>query len=580
MGNFTPITKDLISIGSVETGQMVDIADNITSMSLSLTMDQASELTFSVIDPGFAFASSNYFQIRRDVFYRELIFEIARVEVSRSDSIHPEYRLVCYNKNVQMMKRDKKPEAYRGISASDYVRTIAKRFNMKTFIQETQKKQSIVKGRSNSSDENVWSVLQRSAQEAEFACFEIDNCLFFCSQKYLLGKWGDPDYQYMGNFFVPFGWPENDDTAFPGSKNKYILMDMPTFTRSENDPMDAEGTLLVERTNGVQLRPGMTVNITGIPDFENGYLVTDVSFDEGVNDPVSVSFRTPVKPGSGQKGKSGVSNNGNKGGAPNLQSENLREISAQLDPVIISQIQDYVKSNFSGAATREAERNVLIQQQTAAAVTAAARVYSLPTLDQRRNALIEQYQLLGAKNYQTALQALALLEGKLLAGPPSPRQGSGFPSEGILNAQFSLGAGLAVSGFIDPTVPAVRPGVPQTPVTGQPSVVVRNVNPPIAGALPRSVEAKVRTLVQQRTFNRFEQDRIINAVLGSARRIYNLTFIDNKRRVFDEFIRNNRNDPIATAAMRAIRVDLIVEPPESLLGAGTFSVMTGSSVTP
>lgn len=574
MSTFTPITKDLISIGSIETGQMADIAENITSLSVSMTMDQASELSFSVIDPDFIFARNNYFQIRRDVFYRELIFEIARVEVSRSASIHPEYRIVCYNKNVQMMKRDKQPEAYRGISASDYVRTVAKRFNMNFFVQETQKKQSIVKGRSNKNDENVWDVLQRSAADAEFVCFEIDNCLFFCSQKYLIGKWGDPNYQFMGNYFVPFGWPENDEAAFPGSRNKYILMDMPTFTRSENDPMDAEGTLLVERTNGVQLRPGMTINITGIPDFENGYLVTDVSFDEGVSDPVRVSFRTPVKPGPGQKGKTGVSNTGESGGSQNRQSENLRELSAQLDPAIVSAIQDYVKRNFTGGG-REAERNFLIQQQSAAAVAAAARVFSLPSREERQRVLTEQYQTLGALNYQQGLAALVSVEDKLLDGPALPRQSSGFPTDGIISIQSNLAVGLATS---DAAVRAFSPDTTGSVVTGQPSVVIRGSVPAVGGVLPRTINAKIREFVESRTYNKSEQDRIIGLVLGTARRIYSLTFIDNKRRVFDEFIRLNAKDVIAVNAMRHIRSDIIIEPVSSLLNTGVFPAMKPTEI--
>jgi hypothetical protein len=567
MSNFTPITKELISIGSVETGQMADVADNITSMRLSLTMDQSSELSFTVIDPDFGFATNNYFQIRRDVFYRELVFEIARVEVSRSDSIHPEYRLVCYNKNVQMMKRDKQPEAYRGISASDYALTVAKRFNMNAFVEPTQKKQSIVKGRSNSSDENVWDVLQRSASEAEFVCFEIDNCLFFCSQTYLLGKWGDPNYQYMGNFFVPFRWPENDDTAFPGSTNKYILMDMPTFTRSENDPMDAEGTLLVERTNGVQLRPGMTVNVTGIPDFENGYLVTDVSFQEGVNDPVSVSFRTPVKPGSGQKGKATVSR------------DNSVSNVTQLDPIIISQIQDYIKSNFTGVS-KEAERNRLIKVETDAAVSSAALVYSLSTREKREQTLNVQYQVLSDLNYQKALESLILVKNKLLDGPLLPRQESGFPTDGIIDAQSALAAPLIPPAVTSPNNTTRLPGgtAPQQPPTPGTSVVIRNVNPPISGSLPSATAEKVKTLVQQRTYNRSEQERIIYLVLSNATRIYNVISIDSKRKMFDDFLRLNKTDFIAAEAMRKIRTDLITEPPFSVLNADIFSSMRSIGV--
>jgi hypothetical protein len=575
MASFDPITKELISIGSVETGQMADIAGNVTSMSVSLTMDQASELSFSVVDPDFLFASNNYFQIRRDVFYRELIFEIARVEVSRSQAIHPEYRLVCYNKNVQMMKRDKKPEAYRGISASDYARTVAKRFNMNVFVENTPKKQSIVKGRSNNADENVWTVLQRSASEAEFVCFEIDNCLFFCSQKFLLGKWGDPNYQYMGNFFVPFGWPENDEKAFPGSRAKYVLMDMPTFSRSENDPMDAEGTLSVERTNGVQLRPGMTVNITGIPDFENGYLITDVSFEEGSPNPVRVSFRTPVKPAKGQKGKTGSNQTGTVPTDSAVETERQRR--SQLDVTIISAIQDFVKSNFSGGGT-ETQRAAAIKEQTDAAIAAASQAFAGSTEVTRRQLIQQQYLLLGGSDYQVALAALRSVEAQILAGPSPVRNTSGFPTDGIISAQANLAAGLISS---DVAVGLGSRGATETAATSG-SVMFRSIVPDVAGSLPRSVEEKVRVFVESRTtssqYSRAEKERLIKLVIEGARVVYNLVTLDSKRLSFDAFLRRTRDQPVARQAMQSIRADLIKEPPASFANAGNFDLMVNSRI--
>lgn len=693
MATFDPITKDLISIGSVDTGQMADIAENITSMRLSLTMDQASELSFSVVDPNFVFASNNYFQIRRDVFYRELIFEIARVEVAKSESVHPEYRLTCYNKNVQMMKRDKKPEAYRGISASDYARTVAKRFNMNSVVQETPKKQSIVKGRSSKSDENVWDVLQRSAADAEFVCFEIDNCLFFCSQTFLLGKWGDPNYQYMGNFFVPFGWPDNDDKAFPGSAQKYILLDMPTFVRSENDPMDAEGTLSVERINGVQLRPGMTINITGIPDFENGYLVTEVSFDEGVPDPVQVSFRTPKKPSAGQKGKTAAENTGGRGAAQSGQTQSLGQLTAQLDPAIVSAIQDHVKSNFVGGQ-REAERNFLIQQQVAAAVAAAARIYSLPTRDQREAQLLKEYASLGSVKPQSvqpfvlptppvkpfipgnidlskrkpvklpggefatvrsvsvnsdglevliptigpngedwdgdegldiafdhylatgqhlgkfktgaeastygkwlseqeliristpvqspagagssALSALRFVASAVLDGPGSPRNTSGFPTNEIISAQANLAAGLIGS---DVAARLSLPGV--TVAAPQPqSVLIRTLNPPVAGLLPLEVDRTIRTFIARQTLDKRKdtQIRLTNIAIEVATGIYNQVTVEAKQKAFNNFVADSRRSDILRDALRLVRNSLIPQPPSSLNSAGVFDRVINTKI--
>jgi len=307
MANFIPIDPDLISITN-PSGQNLDITPAITRLSASFTMDMASEINFEVVDKDFKFASAGYFDIRRDITYAGMLFEVSAVDVQRSSGLDPLYRIAARSKAIQLMKRDKGAEAFTGLTPTQFAATVAARFSMGFFGQETTKSQTIVKGRSANVDESVWDVLSRVANDNQFVVYETNNILFFTSQTHLAGKWGDPDFIFQGNTLIPFGWPESLDSAFPGAQNRYQLMEMPSLRRSDDDPMDAEGTILVERTNGRQLRPGMTINLTGIPKFEGLYLITAVEFEEGVADPVTVSFRIPSDPeapaGSGGGGYS------------------------------------------------------------------------------------------------------------------------------------------------------------------------------------------------------------------------------------------------------------------------------------
>lgn len=344
MATFAPIDDAMIQIAdvSLETGRTRNISEAIVSLDVSLTMDGASEITFEVLDLDFSFAKANYFQIRRDVLYQGMLFEISVVEVSRSDSIHPMYRISARNKNVQMMKRDKSPEAYKGTSGSDFARIVASKFSMHQVVEDTTKKQSIVKGRSGSSDESVWDVLSRSAGDAQFVTFEVDNILFFCSQQYLMGKWGDPQYSYGSSSFVPFVYPEPSATVFPGAAQKYILLEMPEMRRSDDDPMEAEGSIVVERTNGRLMRPGMTVWLGGIPDFEGFYLITAVEFSEGVPDPVRISLRSPIEPEKVQENS--TSDIGSTGGSSSSSSGNQTNYGL---PVSISNaIREFINKNL------------------------------------------------------------------------------------------------------------------------------------------------------------------------------------------------------------------------------------------
>lgn len=298
MSYFDPIDLDIFNLGDLATFQSRDVTDAISSFEVSLSINQSSQVTVNVLDPEFALGKANYFQIRRDIFYRHMWFEISAVAIERSEAVHPMYTLECRSKAVQLMKRDKKPEAYRGMTGYDFASAMAKRFSLNFVGEKTTKKQSIVKGKSRNADDSVWTVLQGLAQEQKFVCFESENTLFFCSEQFLLGKWGDPKCTYGDFKFIPFFYPEaGDEWAFFKEFNeKYILLEMPSVRRSDDDIKAAEGTLVVDRVNGIHLRPGMTIFLGGIPEFEAFYIITDVQFEEGTPDPVQVSFRVPVDP--------------------------------------------------------------------------------------------------------------------------------------------------------------------------------------------------------------------------------------------------------------------------------------------
>jgi hypothetical protein len=322
MNYFDPIDNNLFKLGDLGTFANRDITDAITAMSVSLTMDGSSEVSVSVVDVDFMMAKNNYFQIRRDIFYRDIFFELTAVSVSRGDAIHPQYDLECRSKAVQLMKQDKRPEAFNGLSGFDLAQRMAKRYNMHFFGEKTTKKQAVVKARSKTEDDSVWTVLQSLAGEQEFVCFESQNTLFFTSEKYLLGKWGDPNFVYGDLQFIPFIWPEPTQSFLPEAIDKYVLLDMPSVRRSDDDIKAAQGSIIVDRANGVKLRPGMTIFLGGIPDFEGLYLITDVAFDEGSVEPVQVQFRTPVEPkkervsGNIASGGSGAGGGGSGGGIP------------------------------------------------------------------------------------------------------------------------------------------------------------------------------------------------------------------------------------------------------------------------
>ena len=126
-------TSTSLQIGDLTTKQMSTVASNLLTLNISYTMDMASQLSFTVIDPGFEMASNNYFIIGRDVVYESTaiskikiadspettgtpiinrlrhIYEIASVSVQQQGSSSPQFSVEAMPKAIQQMKRDKKP---------------------------------------------------------------------------------------------------------------------------------------------------------------------------------------------------------------------------------------------------------------------------------------------------------------------------------------------------------------------------------------------------------------------------------------------------------------------------------------
>jgi hypothetical protein len=123
--------------------------------------------------------------------------------------------------------------------------------------------------------------------------------LVFASEKFLLNKWGSKskvvdrlenkkNKKKVFKKFFPVSFP-NSPT------NPLQLIEFPTISRSANDAYEGNGSMNINRKNATQLRPGMTTKIEGIPNMGGYFLITDVAFLDMSPDPVSVTFRTPVK---------------------------------------------------------------------------------------------------------------------------------------------------------------------------------------------------------------------------------------------------------------------------------------------
>jgi len=320
---------------------LTKLNSQILSISVSYSISAATAVTFSVIDPGLELTLQNYFQVGQTLVYRShktydiksgsgvsnggfstdaaaevnnkymaYFLEIADVTVEQSEGASPTVRVQCYTKAIQQMKRDKNPGVVQG-TGSDFVRNAAKKYGLGCIAQQTSTSRQITQASGDNVADSLWTVLERLAGESKdenknpFVLFESDGTLYFGTQQWLMYKWGHDAYKHsyydkkakankeVTRYVTYLHYPSK--TINGAIDQRFKLLGLPSMHKAENDPMEGDGSCIVERTNGVRLRPGMTVNVGDIPWFTDDFLITEVDYEELVADPVNVRFATPPR---------------------------------------------------------------------------------------------------------------------------------------------------------------------------------------------------------------------------------------------------------------------------------------------
>lgn len=305
--------------------------NQIIEINVNYSLTAATAVTFSVIDPGLEITKQNYFQVGQTFIYRShnpnqllnpgimslptgsymgYFMEVADVSIDQTQGNSPIVRVQGYTKAIQQMKRDRKPGAIKGEN-HHFVENAAKKYGLKSVVQPTTKNKTITQADGEKVADSLWDVLTRLASESKdkdknpYIIFESDGTLYFCTQQWLMYKWGHDEYQHTHydkkkeknvtttRKVTYLHYPSRKVNGSPDER--FMLHKLPSMHKAENDPMEGDGSCIVDRLNGVRLRPGMTVNVGDIPWHTDDFLVTSVDYQEMVTDPVSINFATPPR---------------------------------------------------------------------------------------------------------------------------------------------------------------------------------------------------------------------------------------------------------------------------------------------
>jgi len=393
-----------ITIADIDFSLMSNIDASIISVNVEYSIDLVSKLTFSVIDVGLEMINRNYFMVGRDVFYKTntlgiiedvyfysdhesrpknitQIFEIADVTINQGPGNNPVVQVICYPKAIQQMKRDRKPGSVKG-NGTEFVNRAARKYGLRFFGEKTSKSKTINKASGDKQAESLWDVIQSLATDAKFLVFEVDGCLVFASEKWLLNKWGikrqkvnvrdskTKKFKSVTRRYIPIRyaqpglknpWAVNENDDEPIYKG-FELVAFPNLRISDNNPYDGDGSIILTRENATGLRPGMTIRFSGINNFEGSYLITSVTFDDISPNPVSVSFRKPQKEEKDIKrlpiGKRVRQTNILTQPDPTLTNKNSKQSRQELKTSIINSQVQYSPGEISAALSSGPDSNI------------------------------------------------------------------------------------------------------------------------------------------------------------------------------------------------------------------------------
>ncbi|SVB92109.1 uncharacterized protein METZ01_LOCUS244963, partial [marine metagenome] len=266
-------------IGEIGASQQIEITDALMALSVDLTMDMTTQMKFRVYDKDFQMFKHNYFQVRRPLSYNGFNYEVAAVTLNRAGGQHDSVDVTARSMPIQRMRRQKGYKTWgaggSGITAAQCAKEIAEEFGLKMFIQSSPAKTAITRQQGEDVDESTWDVLRRLAGDLEYVVFESYGVLYFSSEDYLIER--------QPGIVVDLD-AEETDPWFPYSVS---------FRQSDDNWKGSEFSLQVGRENGIKLRPGMTAEFKNIGLLsDRKHLITNVTWDEGNNQPVGIKGRT------------------------------------------------------------------------------------------------------------------------------------------------------------------------------------------------------------------------------------------------------------------------------------------------
>lgn len=253
------------------------VGPSLLEASMSMTADGATELSLTLDDPDGSLLQPGLLETGVAVTFDDLNFKVSG-STAKPMLGTGTMTVTARSAGWRALKDQKGVKAWKGISYSALAETAGKAAGLRVVAQPSANQTSIERDATSS----TWDVLGSGASILGYWRFEVAGVLYFGQPTWLLARPGEKVWRLH--------WSPWDSKRSPG------LATVDSASYSEDDPKARTIQVTLDGTDADEWRVGHQVTFTGLPRYTGTFIVTDLVVPLAVDDPVQVTFASPINP--------------------------------------------------------------------------------------------------------------------------------------------------------------------------------------------------------------------------------------------------------------------------------------------
>jgi len=261
--------------------------DAVTSVSLDLDMEEQTQFTMTMEDPGLAIAHQNFFIPSMEAHFQDLDLNVVGVQIQPGQAGRGGMQITCRSLYVKRLQNRRGSFVMHKASPSDFVVHECRAVKANYVVQPSAQRKAVhrdvpaknetyLRGNEHPSS---WSTFKRLADELGYVCFESAGTVYFGQPTWLVKH-----FKYKAVMKM-------------GSDDRYRPTSIPTANHNiDSTDYARQIDFEVDYLRFKDFRPGHAVEWHNLPGFNGTYICSAVSTNFLRTSTVSVTCVTPTNP--------------------------------------------------------------------------------------------------------------------------------------------------------------------------------------------------------------------------------------------------------------------------------------------